>query len=132
MFDVDKALRGFRSLSKDLFSNKSKWKTPSLDGLTNPLESLVERDVNYIPPIDPVALEDAFANYKIKAKFIDYRICPSVTVYEVKLPEGTRLQQVLRIERDLARDMLVSSLRIIELKDSANIGIDIQSFSKME
>jgi S-DNA-T family DNA segregation ATPase FtsK/SpoIIIE len=125
MFDVNRALNGLRNLSKDFLSISTDWETPKLSELSDPPESIVEREASYTPPIEPANLEEAFSHYKINAKFMDYRICPSVTVYEVKLPEGTRLQQVLRIERDLARDLMVSSLRIIELKDSANIGIEI-------
>lgn len=125
MFEIGKALKGLRDLSKDFILDKHDWETPKLSGLSDPPDSTAVREANYVPPIEPLNLEEAFSHYKINAKFVDYRICPSVTVYEVKLPEGTRLQQVLRIERDLARDLMVSSLRIIELKDSANIGIEI-------
>jgi len=125
MLEIGKALKSLRNLSKDFLPILDDWETPKISGLSDPSESNSVREANYTSPIEPANLEEAFSHYKIHAKFIDYRICPSVTVYEVKLPEGTRLQQVLRIERDLARDLMVSSLRIVELKDSSNIGIEI-------
>lgn len=120
---------------KDFVSNGlrgyKKWDLLDIDELTQPTEEDNRKISEYIPPIEPTQIEKVFRTYGYKAEYVDHVICPSVTVYEVSLALGTRIAQLIKLERDIARDLGLSSIRIVDRKNSPNIGIEVPNKDRL-
>ena len=73
-------------------------------------------------------LEKILGVYGANIKVLDFWIGSSVTTYDFHLPSGFRLESLIRIEKDIARDLQCQSIRILpSMKQSANIGIEIEN-----
>jgi len=107
------------------------WTLIDTEELTGPSETDNEIVSQYAPPINPKDIEKVFRHYGYKAEYVDHIICPSVTVYEVSLALGTRVGQLIKLERDIARDLGLSSIRIVDRKNSPNIGIEVPNKDRL-
>lgn len=125
-------MRSLRAL-RDAFTcvSYSNWVLPDLSNLTDPSIEDSRTVAEFQPPIDPSNIEKVFKRFGITAKYKDFRISPMVTVFQVELAEGTRLAQVTRCEKDIARDLNVTSVRIVNLKGTSDIGLEVANTERI-
>lgn len=121
-------LRDFMSNGMRAYRN---WEPIDTEQLTQPTDEDNKKISEYVPPISPDHIEKVFRTYGYKAEYVDHIICPSVTVYEVSLALGTRIAQLIKLERDIARDLGLSSIRIVDRKNSPNIGIEVPNQQRL-
>ena len=95
------------------FSSTKAWVAPDISLLSGPTPDQLDREISYVPPVDPVKIETIFDTYGIVAVFSDYRIGSSITTYELELPVGTRFNKIKMLKDDIARDLGAPSLRIV-------------------
>ena len=112
-------------------AKKTRWGSLDLSKLENLSINEVYKEANFEPPISIFRIEEILETYGARTKVIDFWIGPCVTTYEVKLPAGYKLERLLRVQGDIARDLQCQSLRILSsVKDSGNIGIEIENSSR--
>ena len=71
-------------------------------------------------------LEIKLADFKVEGKVVKVQTGPVVTRFELSLAPGTKARQVTVLEKDLARALSVSSVRVVEvIPGKAVIGIEI-------
>ncbi|WP_274571417.1 DNA translocase FtsK [Neisseria leonii] len=61
-----------------------------------------------------ITIEEKLAEYKVKVKVMDAYAGPVITRYEIEPDVGVRGSAVMNLERDLARSLGVSSIRVVE------------------
>lgn len=71
-------------------------------------------------------LEKIFKDYRLQAKVKNMTVGPVATRFEIELAPGTKVSQISSIEKDLARSLAVSSVRIQEvIVGKSYIGLEI-------
>lgn len=63
------------------------------------------------------------ASYKIRVESISAKKGPTVTLYKIRLAEGTRIAQVKRLEEDIAMSLAAKGVRVLVLEGA--IGIEV-------
>jgi len=86
---------------------KDKWYEISMDEM--------ERNKNRIV--------HTLASYKIRVESISAKKGPTVTLYKIRLSEGTRIAQVKRLEEDIAMSLAAKGVRVLVLEGF--IGIEV-------
>ena len=61
-----------------------------------------------------ITIEEKLAEYKVKVKVLDSCAGPVITRYEIEPDIGVRGSSVLNLERDLARSLGVTAIRVVE------------------
>jgi len=121
---VNKNLKALNKFFKNIVSPN--YQNPSIDGLSDSPADEIQREIAFQPPIDFKTVENILNQYKIKAKFSDMLIGPSVTTYLLEPSIGTKTQNILRYQNDIARDMGLPSVRVLPIVEGTSmIGIEI-------
>lgn len=60
-------------------------------------------------------IEQQLRNFNIKAKVMDVLVGPVVTRYELELEAGVKASKVTNIDKDLARALMLSSIRVADV-----------------
>ncbi len=73
------------------------------------------------------ALIESLGHYGVKGASVDGVIPgPVITRFELQLPDGTKASKITGLANDLARNMLVSSVRVVEvIPGKSSIGIEV-------
>jgi S-DNA-T family DNA segregation ATPase FtsK/SpoIIIE len=104
------------------------WSIPDVGILSDPSSDELDKETNYVAPVDPATIEKVLARYNVDAKFLDYKIGSAVTTYEIRVPMGTKIASLIRSREDIARDIGAPSLRIIQsISNSSTIGFEIEN-----
>lgn len=61
-----------------------------------------------------ITIEEKLAEFKVKVKVMDAYAGPVITRYEIEPDTGVRGSSVLNLEKDLARSLGVTSIRVVE------------------
>ena len=61
-----------------------------------------------------ITIEEKLAEFKVKVKVIDAYAGPVITRYEIDPDVGVRGNQVINLEKDIARSLGVASVRVVE------------------
>ena len=77
-----------------------KYTKPSIDLITTKSDdlSVINNDI----PLKRVALENALENFGVPAKVQNVVIGPTVTRYEIEMPEGISVKRILSLDADIA------------------------------
>jgi DNA segregation ATPase FtsK/SpoIIIE, S-DNA-T family len=127
MFCISHAKEIFSTLINIVADSKS-WNLPDINILPDKSDEDLEKESNYVTPIDPDCLIRVLNSYGIKGTFRDYRIGSSVTTFEIGVEVGTRLSTITRYHDDIARDIGAPSLRITKSIENASlIGFEVEN-----
>lgn len=99
------------------------YKLPSLDFLSLPKEKVYpQMDVSSRVTL----LESTLREFEIESKVVNVTTGPVVTLYELELQPGVKVQSVVSLKDNIALAMRADSIRIIApLADRGTIGIEI-------
>lgn len=104
---MDEMDRRKRFVSLDEDTNKKpekiipyKYNRPSLDLLTTVSDD--PASCNADMPLKRIALENALENFGIPAKVQNVVVGPTVTRYEIEMPEGISVKKILSLDADIA------------------------------
>ncbi len=71
-------------------------------------------------------IEEKMADYNLKVKVVSVSQGPVITRFEIDLAPGIKVSQVTNLSKDLARAMLVVSIRVVEvIAGKSTVGIEI-------
>lgn len=60
-------------------------------------------------------IEKSLADFRVKARVVDYRPGPVVTLFEIELAAGIKASRISTLDRDLARSLSMPSVRVVEV-----------------
>jgi S-DNA-T family DNA segregation ATPase FtsK/SpoIIIE len=130
MLDL-KFIKSVRKNFVDYICGMRHWNIPDVHSLQDPSNNEIEKETNYLPPVDPEKINEVIRRYGINGTFRDYHIGSAVTTYEIHIPMGTKISSLLRSRDDIARDLGAPSLRIIRsLNSSSTIGFEVENIDR--
>lgn len=103
------------------------WAQPDPSRLPEPSTADSEAEAAYEPPVTPEVLVSVLSRYGLPGEFLDYKIGPQVTTYELEVPVGTKLSGLGRYAEDMARDMGVPSVRFVHASRGSAVGVELEN-----
>ncbi|MCX8729865.1 hypothetical protein J3U66_05675 [Gilliamella sp. B2969] len=98
---------------------------PSLDLLTAPPTTRIEVDHAALNAMSEL-IEKSLADYRVKAKVVDYMPGPVITRFEIELAPGIKAARISTLDRDLARSLSMPSVRVVEvIPGKPYVGIEL-------
>lgn len=71
-------------------------------------------------------LENILKNFGVEAKVVDYATGPRITRYEIKIPQGVRVNKVTQLTDEIAMNLAAESIRIeAPIPGKSTIGIEV-------
>jgi DNA segregation ATPase FtsK/SpoIIIE, S-DNA-T family len=98
---------------------------PSLDLLSMP--AMQQTEINHLE-LDAMArlIEKSLSDFRIKARVVNYLSGPVITLFEIELAPGVKAARISTLDRDLARSLSMSSVRVVEvIPGKPYIGIEV-------
>ncbi|WP_392563584.1 DNA translocase FtsK 4TM domain-containing protein [Orbus wheelerorum] len=87
---------------------------PSLDLLTAPPIKQVEVDHNALKATAEL-IEKSLSDFRVNARVVGYLPGPVITRFEIELAPGIKASRISTLDRDLARSLSMSSVRVVEV-----------------
>lgn len=98
---------------------------PSLNLLTAPPTTRIEIDHAALNAMAEL-IEKSLADYRVKAKVVDYMPGPVITRFEIELAPGIKAARISTLDRDLARSLSMPSVRVVEvIPGKPYVGIEL-------
>jgi len=100
------------------------WKFPPLDLLVPPRQANHEDE----RAIEQQAkrLESALSSFRVEATVVGAKVGPAVTLFELEVAQGTRMNKVTQLAQEIAAALRAKSVRIIApIPGRATIGIEV-------
>jgi len=100
------------------------WKLPSLELLEPPRQTSLDDE----RAIETQArrLENALKSFRVEATVVAAKVGPAVTLYELEVAQGTRLNKVTQLSSEIAAALRAKSVRIIApIPGRSTIGIEV-------
>ncbi|WP_218059235.1 DNA translocase FtsK 4TM domain-containing protein [Gilliamella apicola] len=98
---------------------------PSLNLLTAPPKTRIEVDHAALNAMSEL-IEKSLADYRVKAKVVDYLPGPVITRFEIELAPGIKAARISTLDRDLARSLSMPSVRVVEvIPGKPYVGIEL-------
>ena len=109
----------------DLPIKKPTTPLPSLNLLTSPPVKQIEVDHNALKAMAKL-IEQSLADFRVKAKVVDYLPGPVITRFEIELAPGVKASRISTLDRDLARSLSMPSVRVVEvIPGKPYVGIEL-------
>jgi Cdc6-like AAA superfamily ATPase len=103
---------------------KGPWKFPPLDVLEAP--SGRTRDDERAIEDAATKLEHALASFRVEAGVVGAQVGPTVTLYELEVAQGTRMNKVTQLSSEIAAALRARSVRIIApIPGKSTVGIEV-------
>jgi len=100
------------------------WRFPPLELLERPAAGSVEDEMS----IENQArrLEAALGSFRVEAGVVGAKVGPAVTLFELEVAQGTRMNKVTQLSQEIAAALRAKSVRIIApIPGKATIGIEV-------
>jgi len=100
------------------------WKLPSPDLLLAPDRALEAEETS----IEAAAhkLEGSLASFRVEAQVVGAQVGPTVTLYELEVAQGTRMNKVTQLSQEIAAALRAQSVRVIApIPGKSTIGIEV-------
>lgn len=98
---------------------------PLLDLLTAPPVKQIDVDHNALQATAQL-IERCLADYRVKARVVDYLPGPVITRFELELAPGVKAARISTLDRDLARSLSMPSVRVVEvIPGKPYVGIEL-------
>jgi S-DNA-T family DNA segregation ATPase FtsK/SpoIIIE len=108
----------------------SGYQFPGLDLLEEPEGNFTE-EMKKIVREQAVELEQALQQYKVQGEVVGIDSGPTITLFEVRLAPGTKVNQISNVDTDLARALKASKIRIVpNMTGKDTVGIEVPNRKK--
>jgi len=108
---------------------KGPWKFPPPDLLEPPSRQTADDEKQ----IEAQArrLEQALASFRVEAQVVGAKVGPTVTLFELEVSQGTRLNKVTQLSSEIAATLRARSVRIIApIPGKATIGVEVPNVGR--
>lgn len=122
------------TISKDSFDtneqveenpNPVPYRLPKFDLLKPTVKNKTNSEEAYIRS-NTQALESVLSDFEIKGKVVEVHVGPAVTEYEITVPNGTKVNRITNINKEIALAMAAKDVRIqAPIPGKSTIGIEI-------
>lgn len=105
------------------------WKFPSPELLEPPSRQTADDEKQ----IEAQArrLEQALASFRVEAQVVGAKVGPTVTLFELEVSQGTRLNKVTQLSSEIAATLRARSVRIIApIPGKATIGVEVPNVGR--
>ena len=100
------------------------WKFPPLELLEPPRP--IDQDDERAVESQARRLENALKSFRVEAGVVGAKVGPAVTLYELEVAQGTRLNKVTQLASEIAAALRAKSVRIIApIPGKSTIGIEV-------
>ncbi len=100
------------------------WKFPPIDLLEPPRAGTLENDKAV--EAQALRLENALKSFRVEASVVGAKVGPAVTLFELEVAQGTRMNKVTQLSQEIAAALRAKSVRIIApIPGKATIGIEV-------
>ncbi len=100
------------------------WKLPPMDLLEPP--HVVSKDDEGFIEDQAARLENALKSFRVEATVVGAQVGPAVTLFELEVVQGTRMNKVTQLSQEIAAALRAKSVRIIApIPGRATIGIEV-------
>lgn len=100
------------------------WKFPPIDLLEPPRPASGEDERTI--EAQAKRLEHALASFRVEATVVGAKVGPAVTLYELEVSQGTRMNKVTQLSQEIAAALRAKSVRIIApIPGKSTIGIEV-------
>ncbi|QIQ22473.1 hypothetical protein IPMB12_09500 [Zophobihabitans entericus] len=98
---------------------------PSLNLLTSPPVQQEKIDHEALKATAAL-IEKSLADFRVKARVVDYLPGPVITRFEIELAPGVKASRISTLDRDLARSLSMPSVRVVEvIPGKPYVGIEL-------
>ena len=105
------------------------WKLPPMDLLEPPHASSPE-DAEAIEK-QAARLENALKSFRVSAQVVGAQVGPAVTLFELEVVQGTRMNKVTQLSQEIAAALRAKSVRIIApIPGRSTIGIEVPNTNR--
>lgn len=105
---------------------KGPWKFPPLDLLIPPDESRANSRTQSEIETEARRLEQQLASFRVDATVVGSTVGPVVTLYELEVAEGTRLNKVTQLSNEIAAALRAKSIRVIApIPGRSTVGVEV-------
>ncbi len=109
-----------------LSSADSDFKLPSMDLLTKPKETKVNKNADIHLAEVAAELQQTLEDFGVPAEVVGWVAGPTVTLFKIELPAGVRVNKIQNLGTDLALALAASSVRIFAPIPGTNyVGIEV-------
>ena len=117
--------REFKEKQTELFTDPKETELPLLELLQHHDSETVHHEHESLQLMSRL-LETNLKDFGIDVEVLSVKPGPVVTLFEVNLAKGTKVNQIINLSKDLARTMSVSSLRVVDnIPGTSSIGIEV-------
>lgn len=117
--------REFKEKQTELFTDPKKTELPLLELLQHHDSETIYHEHESLQLMSRL-LETNLKDFGIDVEVLSVKPGPVVTLFEVNLAKGTKVNQIINLSKDLARTMSVSSLRVVDnIPGTSSIGIEV-------
>ena len=127
--DADlKSLQGAADATAD--DETKPYRFPGLDLLENPEENFNSKLEEYVRD-QATALESALRQYRLDGEVVGIESGPVITLYDVRLAPGTKVNQLTAIQSDIARALKAINIRIVPNQAGRDtVGVEVPNAQK--
>ncbi|WP_257390533.1 DNA translocase FtsK [Snodgrassella alvi] len=111
---LQKALHQTTAVKKSMPKPELKPQLPGMDLLLPPHYDPAAQQSEETLLENGITIEEKLAEFKVKVRVIDAFAGPVITRYEIEPAQGVRGNQVVNLEKDLARSLGFASIRVVE------------------
>ena len=105
------------------------WKFPPIDLLEPPIAAATQ-DGSKVEQ-SARKLENALASFRVDATVVGAKVGPTVTLYELEVSQGTRMNKVTALSSEISAALRAKSVRIIApIPGKATIGVEVPNSGK--
>jgi DNA segregation ATPase FtsK/SpoIIIE, S-DNA-T family len=105
---------------------KGPWKFPPLDLLIPPDASRANSRTQEEIETEARRLEQQLASFRVEATVVGSTVGPVVTLYELEVAEGTRLNKVTQLSNEIAAALRAKSIRVIApIPGRSTVGVEV-------
>lgn len=113
------------TIPKEEVVSNDTYRLPSLDLLDNP-ETPKKVNSNTFVAEKKTILERVLADFGISGKVVEIHVGPAVTQYEVQIPNGTKVNRIVNINKEIALALAAKDVRIqAPIPGKSTIGVEI-------
>ncbi|HIG11537.1 MAG: DNA translocase FtsK [bacterium] len=103
---------------------KGPWQFPPLDLLENPMAGVGVEDATLQKMASK--LEHALKSFRVDAEVVSAQVGPAVTMFELTVEQGTRMNKVTALSQEIAAALQAKSVRIIApIPGRSTIGVEV-------
>lgn len=129
ILDTDKKINAKEEiLSDNLNALENKYIFPP-KSLLNPVKQNKSSEKNKILESKKL-LNEILVNFKINAKIVDVHMGPTVTMYEIQLAPGVKINKLTGLSNDIALGMAANGIRIAPVPNKPTVGIEVPNKEK--